>query len=169
MYIEAFIQEVYRVMTLAEELYGVDMSEVDVLATLKSDCSAGRAGYMFNRTTQERFSFYVNFNPIAIRDCFETMFSEAIPHEIAHTVCQMRPDLGNDHDAGWKRVCIALGGTGGRCMSDTWEKIRKKNVYTYRVSNGDELEISAVRHSKIQKGKVYLYRGMRLDKTMLVN
>lgn len=77
-----------------------------------------------------------------------------IAHEVAHLVCYIYPRLGKNHDAGWRRVCIQLGGDGSRCHTLPLEKARKTRKAIYNVA-GNEMHLGITRHKRIQQGKVY--------------
>ena len=141
---------------LAEQKFGIKMPPVDVRFDLKGR-AAGIAGY---RGT----NFYLRFNVNHIRlggQTWEHLLNDTVPHEVAHTVCQAFPQFGRNHDAGWKRVCIALGGNGRRCYGeeDAPEAVAAQRPYVYITTNGHEVRVTKVMHTKIQKGNTYTVRG----------
>jgi|SRR5690554_3624671 len=77
--------------------------------------------------------------------------NETIPHEVAHIVCQNFPHLGRRHDAGWKRVCLALGGDGKRCHAERVKRLRKTKKFIYEV-DGNTFELGSCHHKRLQQG-----------------
>lgn len=151
-----FRKEVNRVMRLAEEMFNVDLSKVEIRIDLKGK-TAGQASYRKNRLTGEVTQPLLRFNTVGVREHWDHLFYVTIPHEIAHLVCAMRRELGSNHDAGWGRVSVALGGKDDRCHS--LPLAYAHGSYKYVASSGRELEVSVIRHRKIQKGVVYNFRG----------
>ena len=83
---------------------------------------------------------------------------DTIIHEIAHAVANYTR-LGSGHNAGWKRICRALGGNGERCYQSQTIDIkaaRNRKRYEYRATCGTVVMLSDVRHNAIvRKGKSY--------------
>lgn len=151
-----FSVEVYDQLRKAFELF--DIGEIDYSDVLV-DCNirggvAGRAGI------DRQGNHYLHFNPEAIELYLDEMVKDTIPHEIAHTLCQIRPRLGRNHNAGWKRVCRALGGDDARTHTMKLTPGRVTNYYEYEV-NGRVINIGPKRHAKIQRG----YNGYTLKGT----
>lgn len=145
----------------AQELYGVDMSDVVVRFDLKG-VAAGMAGY------QGRFgkmNYYLRFNTVMIAgEGFDHVLNDTVPHEIAHMVCFKNPKLGSGHNGGWARVCRELGGTGKRCH-DEEVVYAKGRTYEYTCTKGTKQRFSEARHKKIQRGVTYsLRRGGQIHK-----
>ena len=157
-------RKVADILYRAEQLYGLDMSRVHVRLDLRGR-SAGQAGCKRSQGGATS-NHYVRFNVDMIAGSgFDHIYNETIPHEIAHIVCYMNPSLGNDHSPGWKRVCVALGGTGERCHNQP-VVYAKGNTYAYISTGGVTVNLSQQRHRKIQQGVVYeLRRGGLLNKT----
>ena len=136
----------------AERRYGIKMPNIDVRFDLRGRC-AGVAGYRGN-------VFYVRFNIDHINSDvdFKHIIENTVSHEIAHSVCQAFPHLGKNHDAGWKRVCVVLGGNGKRCYTaeDAPEAIARIRPFVYTTTIGTEINITKVIHGKIQRGKSYI-------------
>lgn len=152
---EQIQNRIKQVMTAAEERYGVDFSEVQVRFDLRGRCAgiAGYQGTMFG----ER-NYFLRFNCDMIKtDAFKHLIDDTVPHEIAHIVCYMRPELGRRHDAGWKRVCRALGGTGERCHSEQVVFANGK-TFQYKSTVGRLVTVSERTHRKIQMGATYLLK-----------
>jgi len=111
--IEAIRARVQQCIALAEDKFTIKMPKVDV----RFDLTGRAAGMACMRYGQ--FSLRFNKNHIKLGGkTFEHLLNDTVPHEVAHTVCQAFPRMGRNHDAGWKRVCIALGGNGSRCYSE---------------------------------------------------
>lgn len=154
--IEAIKSKVAECIAIAERKFNIKMPQVQVRFDL-SGRAAGMAGY---RGT----SFYLRFNVKHMAlggQSWEHLLNDTVPHEVAHTVCQSNPQFGRNHDAGWKRVCIALGGNGRRCYSeeDAPEAIAAMRPYVYVTTNGHEVRVTKVVHSKIQRGSSYSFKG----------
>lgn len=153
---EAILTKCNEVICLAKSLYNVDLSEMPILFDLRgsvagmASCQRSWSGVMLK--TQ------VRFNRVMIAgDGYEHIVNDTLPHEIAHTVCFMRPELGRNHDQGWRRVCIALGGSGKRCH-DEEVVFARGDTYEYIATSGTKVRFSAQRHRKIQNGGVFTLR-----------
>ena len=76
-----------------------------------------------------------------------------ILHEIAHIICFINPRLGKNHDKGWKRVCLAIGGDGERCHEINLTPARKRYLTRHiYVVNGNPVKLTSVRHNQLSKG-----------------
>lgn len=158
--IQAIKERVAECIKRAEQLYNVTMPYVQIRFDLRGKC-AGVAGYI-NRFSGRQY--YVKFNRSHLLlggKTWEHLINDTVPHELAHTVCQAFPKLGRGHDAGWKRVCIALGGNGKTRYSqeDAPEAVALNRPYVYITTVGKEVRVTKVIHSKIQRGTTYTYRG----------
>jgi len=138
-----------QVAELAKRLYGVDLSQAPVSFNLK-----GRvAGWAGCKICEGRKMVSFRFNCELIEgDHFEDMMTDTVPHELAHGVCYLRPELGRKHDAGWRRVCVALGGNGN--TRHNYETTPRGGGITYRAACGTEVTVSKLMHQKIQAGTV---------------
>lgn len=112
----------------------------------------GKAGY---KRVNGKPSYYLKFNPQAMVINLDDMINDTIPHEVAHTICQIRPDLGHNHDAGWKRVCVSLGGKPDRCYrSDDYRGLPAGKTikrFSYMV-DGEIIPVGPKHHKAIQAG-----------------
>lgn len=152
----AIREKTHAVLNLARQLYGVDI-QPHVSFNLRGR-AAGIASCRMCRITRRASDFKVRYNPHFIQgEHFQDMLDNTVPHEIAHLVTYMRPDLGHKHDAGWRRICLALGGNGLRCHA---YDVPVTNGFTYRASCGTLITVSKVIHNKIQMGQ-----SRRLKKT----
>lgn len=82
------------------------------IKALRSREVAGCAGVL--RGNRDKPLVLVRLNKLAIEQNLSVMLDDVIPHEIAHIVCDFRPQHGHshNHDEGWAEVCRRLGGTG---------------------------------------------------------
>lgn len=150
------LKRTQELLKLAGERYGVDTSMVNIRFDLRGR-AAGQAGYRISMFTKP--DYYIRFNVQMIANgSFDHVYNETIPHEIAHIICYMKPALGRKHDTGWKRVCIALGGTGDRCHNEE-VVYAKGETYTYNTTTGHKVNVSQIMHKKIQRGSSYRVRG----------
>ncbi len=154
--LNAIREKTHAVLDLARKLYGVDI-QPHVSFNLRGR-AAGIASCRMCRLTRRASDFKLRYNPHFIQgDHFQDMLDNTVPHEVAHLVTYMRPDLGYKHDAGWRRICLALGGNGLRCHA---YDVPVTNGFTYRASCGTLVTVSKVIHNKIQQGQ-----SRRLKKT----
>jgi predicted SprT family Zn-dependent metalloprotease len=123
--------------------------------------AAGMAG-MINREGVRHFYLRFNRTHMALGGkTWEHLLNDTVPHEVAHTVCQAFPQYGRNHDAGWQRVCIALGGNGQTRYgeADAPEAVAAQRPYVYITTLGHEVRVTKVVHSKIQRGVDYIMKG----------
>jgi predicted SprT family Zn-dependent metalloprotease len=136
-------------------LYGLDLTNVRISFDLRGR-SAGKAGGRGYRMPAS--SYYMKFNrDMLSREAFDHVLNDTVPHEIAHIVCFMKPELGKNHDGGWARVCRALGGTGDRTHK---EEVVYGNglTYEYTTTNGNKVRLSERKHRSVQMGCTLRYR-----------
>lgn len=95
---------------------------------------------------------------------YQHVITNTVPHEVAHLVCVARPELGRNHNHGWKRVCVTLGGNGKRCHSEEVEYAH--GTYVYIATCGMRVTLSKIIHRRIQAGQVRLISktGGRLNR-----
>lgn len=155
---QAKVQEKCKqVIEAAKRLYNVDLSVVRVGFNLK-----GRvAGWAQWKRQLGVTSYTVRFNHDMIsrgdEEVLRDMVEDTVPHEFAHIVCYMRPELGKNHDDGWRRVCIALGGTGKR-THDLEVVYGKGTTYEYTTDRGHKVRMSDKHHRRVQAGFPLRYR-----------
>ena len=162
--IEQVKQKVAQCIALAESKFGIKMPAVQVRFDLRGR-AAGMAGCQRSWMGPST-NFYLRFNVQHMQlggQTWEHLLNDTVPHEVAHTVCQAFPQFGRNHDAGWKRVCVALGGNGRRCYSeeDAPEAIVAQRPYTYVTTLGHRIAVSAAIHRKIQQGSVRIANNGR--------
>lgn len=163
MSLSMFKVEVQRCLRKASDMYGIDLTDTEVSFNIRGRCG-GRAIASCNTIGKGRDKQIFNvhdlrlqFNATAIDLYYDEMVNETIPHEVAHLVCYMRTELGNSHDAGFMRVCKALGGSGARTHSMDLPNAKTMRKFTYRASCGTEIELSTSRHKRLQMGQVSHY------------
>jgi predicted SprT family Zn-dependent metalloprotease len=141
-------------LTRAGEKYGLEeqMANVAIRLDIKGYRCAGQA-------VRRGFQFSVRFHPDAVMKHWDEMVNNTIPHEVAHTVCQMRPELGKNHDAGWKRVCRSLGGDDARTHTLEFGTKPQRPAYWYKTTTGYMIDVGPQRHAKLQRGHGYRVRG----------
>jgi predicted SprT family Zn-dependent metalloprotease len=154
--IQAIKTKVQECIKAAEAKFGITMPNVDIRFDLTGR-AAGMAGFHYGK-------FYLRFNTKHMAlggQTWDHLLNDTVPHEVAHTVCQAFPKFGRNHDAGWKRVCIALGGNGQRCYSeaDAPEAVAAQRPYVYITTTGHECRVTKVIHTKIQRGTTYTMKG----------
>lgn len=144
-------QTVQQCLTLARQLYSTSIHTVDIRFDLRGR-AAGEASLRGGQYT-------LRFNSDMIAgDSYQRIVTVTVPHEVAHLVCYNNPLLGRAHNLGWRRVCIALGGTGERCHSEFVIYARGK-TYRYTTTLGHTVAVSGQLHGKIQQGAEYSVRG----------
>ena len=155
--IEIRCDEVFR---KAEALYGVDLSKTAILFNLRGRV-AGMACCRRHRLINggQAYDLRLRFNTdMIVGDGYEHILNDCVPHEIAHLVCYAKPELGSNHDRGWQRVCVALGGNGERCHTEDVLYARG-NTYEYITSTGAKIQVGEKHHAKIQAGRVLTAHG----------
>lgn len=161
-----------EVIDLAKELYGfpITFEELDITFPTAGKSSLATAGY---RTYLGERRYSMTFKIEAIEQQLNDALYDSIPHEVAHLVNCALPRTGKNHDAGWKQVCVALGGSGNRTAKGlevvlTPAKFQKK--YLYEASCGTQHPVSGKRHKSVQLGAVLTMRQTkgRIDRTCFV-
>ena len=140
---------VTELIAKANKLYGITLPQIDVRFDLRGT-SAGQA-------RQRGGHYAIRFNTQLMQnDGWDHMINDTVPHELAHIICFFDRKLGRNHDAGWKRVCLALGGNGERCHDE--EVSYAHGTFYYTTNTGNVIAVSKQRHTKIQRGRVYRWR-----------
>ena len=146
--------KVASTLQLAEQLFGLKLPELQIRFDLTGRV-AGQAGWRRKKNHIKDFEYYVRFNTTMMQnEGWAHIINATVVHELAHFVCYVNPNLGRNHDNGWKRVCKLLGGDGQRCHS---EKViyGKGNTYEYITNQGHEVTVSGRIHNSIQSGNQY--------------
>lgn len=148
---QQIIDKCKTVFAKAKELYGLDMSQVGIHFDLK-----GRAAGMACRRGNQ---YFMRFNrDMLTREAFDHVLNDTVSHEIAHICCFMNRTLGSNHDAGWARVCRALGGTGGRTHSEE-VVYGKGHTYEYTTDRGHKVRMGDKHHATVQRGIPLRYKN----------
>ena len=152
--LEQFKVEVRKCLERAGEMYGLEelLKHVGIRLDIRGYRKAGQA-------CRRGFQFYLRFHPDAIVKHWDEMVNNTIPPEVAHTVCQMRPELGKNHDSGWKRVCRALGGDDSRTHTLEFGSKPKRQECWYKTTTGHLIDVGPIRHARLQQGTTYTSRG----------
>lgn len=134
----------------AKHLFGLDLSKVAIRFDLKGR-AAGMAG-MRGGVYYTRYN-----NDMLTREAFDHVLNATVPHEVAHIVCFMNRAFGSNHNAGWARVCKALGGTGE--TRHTEDVVHGKGAtYEYTTSTGNTVRVGDKYHNMVQSGRPLTYR-----------
>jgi|APCry1669188970_1035186.scaffolds.fasta_scaffold16629_5 predicted SprT family Zn-dependent metalloprotease len=150
------IKKVQELTRKTKELYDVDLPKVDVRFDLRGRC-AGWAGY-------KGTEYFMRFNQdMMVNSSWDHLINDTVPHELAHIICFFKGwDRG--HGRMWKMVCRALGGTAERCHQETVTYAHGTVYYT--STTGHVIPVSKQRHTKIQRGATYTFRGGKGTITM---
>lgn len=149
--IEKIIDKVDELIVLSISKYNITLPNIDIKFDLKGR-SAGQA-----RVKRSIFGneYTIRFNIDMVNDHrFDHIYNQVVSHELAHIIGFYTGWFKN-HDRKWKSVCIALGGNGERCHDQEVTYARNVKQYKYNTTCGKVITVSAIRHNKIQKGKVY--------------
>ena len=142
----AICSKVADVADLAANLYGVDLSQSSVSFKLRGRVAGQASCKICNGRPQVAFKFNCE---LVMGKHFEDIQNFTVAHELAHGVCFLRPDLGRNHDAGWKKVCLALGGN-GNARHDYDVIIRGR--WDYITDRGNKVSVTTRCHNKVQQG-----------------
>lgn len=126
---------------LARDLFGFPLTADQI--QVRCDIRGKTAGQAIRCGQQ----YSLRLNPQAIKEHWDHIAYDTIPHEIAHLVCFALPHLGKNHDGGWRRVAKALGSTGARCHD-----LRLGKWYVYEV-DGHRIDVSEKHHKGLQSGR----------------
>lgn len=150
---------IQQAFELANQLYQVDLSNTLVRFDLRGRVAGYATCY---ELSNNEYNTELRFNVDMIANgSFDMMLNDTVPHEVAHLVCMLRPELGTDHNIGWQAVCRALGGAGTR-THDRPVVYARGRTYQYRTTTGATVHISEQRHRRIQAGKTYTVQGRGL-------
>lgn len=144
------LNKVKELTSKANNLYQTTLPNIAVRFDLRGRC-AGVAG-------RDWSGYYMRFNVDMMQNAgWDHLINDTVPHELAHIVCFYNPRLGRNHDHGWQRVCIALGGSGKRTHNEMVTYANGKTFY-YTSSTGHVVALSVQRHRKVQRGEVYRFK-----------
>ena len=151
----AITDKTKEVLDRARRLYGVSLNPT-IAYNLRGRV-AGWAGCKICRMTMTR-QYTLRFNrDLILGKHFEDIRDETVAHEVAHLVCFANPALGKNHNEGWKRVCLALGGNGKSRHS--YDVEYAAGTFVYVSDRGVNINVSKIRHTKIQQGTCYTFKG----------
>lgn len=122
--------------------------------------AAGQAG-------RKGLNYFMRFNKdMMLNEGWDHLIKDTVPHELAHIICFANgSDFG--HGLFWRRTCRELGGSGERCHTEA-VTYAKGRTYVYTSSTGYTVNLSEVKHRRIQAGSSYTFRERnkgRLDST----
>lgn len=130
----------------AMKMFNVPLHTIEV--TFRAKGLAGATAW----TKDGRIGIEFNSQTIQTPEAIEQVINVIVPHEVAHLVCFIRPSLGKNHNAGWKHVCLLLGGTGRRTEKMALKRKRKTKAFVYQVGT-NRVHLGAIRHNKLQNAK----------------
>ena len=143
-------QKIAELTQKANQLYGITLPHIELQFNIKGTV----AGYAQQRNGQ----YKMRFNQVMmLNEGWDHIITDTVPHELAHIVCFFKPSLGRNHNYGWQRVCIALGGNGKRCHNEEVSYAHGSVYYT--STTGFVIPVSNIRHQKIQRGQYYIFRN----------
>jgi predicted SprT family Zn-dependent metalloprotease len=147
---------------VAEYTFAVDLSKLELTFDLRgrsAGMAVGRGGLdpmLRIRLNQEAY----DIDP-------DRMLTQTLPHELAHIVCYAMMYQGRldrkaavGHGKSWKTICVELGGKPDRCHTMALTPARKptkQKRHVYKLDSGTMIELTTVRHNKVQRGKVKGY------------
>lgn len=134
---------VSQCISKAYALYGTNFDQVEL--SFKSKGLSGATAW----TSNGRYGIQFNSQMLESKEGIDILVNKVIPHEVAHLVCFKNPRLGKDHNAGWKRICISLGGTGNRTESMNLKRKRKSEFFVYDIGS-QKVHLGKIRHNKLQ-------------------
>lgn len=163
--IDEFTKAVKAKLREAFDIYGITVP-VDSIR-VRCDIRGQVAGWASGKPRAGGMVYGLRFNHEAILNHNEEMTKDTIPHEVAHIVCYIKPQLGRNHDFGWKAVCRRLGGDDSRThdMVLTPAKIVPSRRQKYNLPDGRVCEVGPKHHRMIQGGCTTIF--MRNPKTFL--
>lgn len=147
-------KEVYATVL---RLYGLDLTNVRISFDLRGKAAGKASGKRYADPVISNYSMKFNRDMLT-REAFDHVLNNTVPHEIAHIVCFIRPELGKNHDSGWARVCRSLGGSANRTHSEE-VVFGKGTTYEYTTDRGHKVRVSDKHHRYLQAGGTLRYRG----------
>lgn len=153
---DTFISQVRTQLRAAFKSYNIQYEPDSILIStdLRGNRTLGLAGRKYLSDVKSRL-YYMKFNCEALSINPDYILNTTVPHEIAHIICFLRPELGAKHDAGWKSVCASIGGTPSRLSKvftrDDLTPLRKIQYFQYNV-HGQIIQVGPKHHKKIQNG-----------------
>lgn len=139
----------------ANEMFGLNLDP-----EIKTNLRGKKAGQACYWKWSGKMSLAINAEMMCLNEYnWWRVLDNTISHEIAHLVEYAQRGV-SGHDYRFVAIHQALGGTGEQYHNMQTKGGRKE--YVYHTSKGD-VTITSIRHSKIQKGYTYLFRGQPLN------
>lgn len=153
---EQVLAKCKEVVELAKTKYGVDMSRVRISFDLRGKAAGKAHGLKYRDPVLSNYIVKFNCDMLS-REAFDHVLNATVPHEYAHILCFINPDLGKNHDAGWERVCLALGGSGATRHREE-VVFGKGTTYEYTTDKGHKVRLSDRHHASVQRGGTIRFR-----------
>lgn len=122
-------------------------------------------GWAKTRTVGLRLIYNLELNVQAIEVDWDHITFETIPHEMAHIVNRyINGKKVKAHGWEWKRIAQRLGCKGKRTHEMPLQKIRHRQPsrkFAYVATCGTKIEISSIRHGRVQRGSYYTLKHTR--------
>jgi SprT protein len=139
------IENASQIRTLALQLFGIDLRDWSVSCDLRG-MAAGQVVMQQRR---------IRFNPHIAAAQPDAFLQTTIAHEIAHVVChQLHGRAARPHGPEWRRICVALGGSGERCHHFSTTPARRVSRYQY-ACGCRTWAITGVRVRRMRRGMRY--------------
>lgn len=159
---EAVLRVVEDCFAKASELYNVDLkSKTEIRFNITAARLLGQAQWRTCRWSGEVSKTVLRFHPTAMGQHLQHYLDTTVPHEVAHLVCALRPELGRNHNRGWANVASSLG-----CKQPTatntgvnWDLAKPGKSFAYIDSKGEMRTVTARQHNELQRGATYTVRG----------
>lgn len=150
---EQVLEKFNNLVEVSRTILKIDLPEIEVRFDLRGR-SAGQAKCksFWGKTSD----FVVRFNRDMINgNGFDHIINDTVPHELAHIIAYFTgTDFG--HGKAWKKLCIALGGSGERCHNEEVTPARVMQEFLYNTTCGRVVKVSKIRHNRIQnENRVY--------------
>ncbi|MGH1485828.1 MAG: SprT-like domain-containing protein [Cellvibrionaceae bacterium] len=161
------IAETHRYIGLASKLYQANFSPISIVFNLRGRAAGIYRCYYDNHSTKGRFlkkllsqkqspqKQQIRFNPWLFAKYPEDSWDNTIPHEVAHYITDCRYGLSKirPHGVEWKQTMRDLGAEPIVRADYDLSGIPIKRVQRYSYScQCREVELTAYRHKKIQRG-----------------
>jgi predicted SprT family Zn-dependent metalloprotease len=151
---EEFVQRICEVMEMARNKYPqFNMANCEVpFVFIKTGQHAGMMQWIKLSSTRDVYNLL--FNTVAIKQDWDHVYNDTIPHEIAHLVDHVLHGT-TSHGSKWKRIALSLGCDGKRCHNiDMSEAKRKTRKAVYVATCGTEIKLTINMHNKVQNGEM---------------
>lgn len=157
----ALIAATEQLLARAEQEWGLPARWRQLLQI--SCCLRGRAAGKVEVHWRARQPVRVRLrlNLAAARLDWRQMVDDTIAHEVAHLIVMSQPQRFDQqpHGEDWRRICIALGGSGQSRHQLPLASARRCRQWQYRDSQGQLHLLSTIRHQRLQQGQRYQVRA----------